>query len=91
MPSVPHATTMTRTFPCLQVQIYEVEEHKIETWRGKNPAGAWSDVVTQVMEVGSGVVGLQERPGGPPLLALFLGRGVPAGLPQATGPHLSEQ
>lgn len=24
-----------RASPCLQVQIYEVEEHKIETWRGK--------------------------------------------------------
>lgn len=82
---------MTRAFPCLQVQIYEVEEHKIETWRGKNHVGGWADVVTQGMEVGSGIVGLQERAGGPPLIALSLGRGVPAGLPQATGPHLSKQ
>lgn len=41
MPSVPHGTTMTRAFPCLQVQIYEVEEHKIETWRGKNHGVMW--------------------------------------------------
>lgn len=26
---------MTRASPCPQVQIYEVEEHKIESWRGK--------------------------------------------------------
>ncbi|KAL2302245.1 hypothetical protein Nmel_009665, partial [Mimus melanotis] len=30
------------------VQIYEVEEHKIETWRGKNPMGGLADVVTDV-------------------------------------------
>lgn len=34
-PSIPHGATMTRASPCPQVQIYEVEEHKIETWRGK--------------------------------------------------------
>lgn len=50
MPSAPQGTTMTRAFPCLQVQIYEVEEHKIETWRGKNHV---TDVVTQGMKVGS--------------------------------------
>lgn len=44
---------MIRAFPCLQVQIYEVEEHKIETWRGKKNHVA--DVVTQGMEVGSGL------------------------------------
>lgn len=49
MLSVPHGTTMTWAFPCLQVQIYEVEEHKIETWRGKNHVGGWADVVTQGM------------------------------------------
>lgn len=32
---------MTRAFPCLQVQIYELEEHKIETWRGKNHGAMW--------------------------------------------------
>lgn len=79
---------MTRAFPCLQVQIYEVEEHKIETWRGKNHV---ADVVTQGMEVGSGVMGLQERAGAPHLIALSLSRGVPAGLPQATRLHLSKQ
>lgn len=78
---------MTKAFPCLQVQIYEVEEHKIETWRGKNHVAD----VTQGMEVGSGVVGLQERAEGPHLIALSLSRGVPAGLPQATGLHLSKQ
>lgn len=33
--SVPNGATVTRASPCPQVQIYEVEEHKIETWRGK--------------------------------------------------------
>ena len=35
VPSVPRGATVTRASPCPQVQIYEVEEHKIETWRGK--------------------------------------------------------
>ena len=35
VPSVPHGATVTRASPCAQVQIYEVEEHKIESWRGK--------------------------------------------------------
>lgn len=30
-----HAT-LSRASPCPQVQIYEVEEHKIETWRGRS-------------------------------------------------------
>lgn len=39
LPSSPKAPSgrvpLTRASPCPQVQIYEVEEHKIETWRGK--------------------------------------------------------
>lgn len=29
----------------IQVQIYELEEHKIETWRGENISGVTSDFV----------------------------------------------
>lgn len=29
-------TLVDTALSCLQVQIYELEEHKIETWRGKH-------------------------------------------------------
>ncbi|XP_068263401.1 5'-AMP-activated protein kinase subunit gamma-3 isoform X4 [Nyctibius grandis] len=46
VPSVPrHGATVTRASPCPQVQIYEVEEHKIETWREVYLQGSFKPLV----------------------------------------------
>ncbi|NXU24121.1 AAKG3 kinase, partial [Thalassarche chlororhynchos] len=42
---VSHGATMTRASPYPQVQIYEVEEHKIETWREVYLQGSFKPLV----------------------------------------------
>lgn len=83
--------TMTRASPCPQVQIYEVEEHKIETWRGKKQGVMGVAELGMLCSMWRWVLGLHEGDRGPSLSPLSLGRCLPAGLPQATGLHLPKQ
>lgn len=65
-PQSPHGFTVTRASPCPQVQIYEVEEHKIETWRGKKREVMGAAGLSWGCCTGHGG-GLHEGAGGPPL------------------------
>lgn len=76
-----------------QVQIYELEEHKIETWRGEGglPPAAFPPTTPRPAWGTPNPVAL--RPAGPlpPLSTSSPPRSLPAGLLQAAGLHLPQR
>ena len=78
--------------PRAQVQIYELEEHKIETWRGEKDCCRLPPTLPDLPGVPRApqVCSLPARSATDPLSFSSPRRGLPTGLIQATGLHLPQ-